>query len=109
MHYLPSLTISIAFFGHSFAQIPQPLQNVRSTFRSSSTARSGQYMAHSLQALHFSRSITGLNTRHEPVRPAALSFGRLSARRSREELIPSSPCMPFICPDIALIGKHLTD
>jgi hypothetical protein len=94
-YYFSSLTISIAFFGHSLAQMPQPLQNRRSTLSSSSIEASGQYMAHSPQALHFSWSTTGLNTRHDPVCPAAPSFGWLIARRSREELMRSSPYMPL--------------
>ena len=69
INYFSSRTISIAFFGHSLAQIPQPLQNRRSTLRSSSIAASGQYMAQSPQALHLSRSTTCLNTRHDGVRP----------------------------------------
>jgi hypothetical protein len=40
--YFSSRTMAIAFFGHSFAQIPQPLQYPRSTVRSLLMMASGQ-------------------------------------------------------------------
>ena len=40
--YFSSRTISIAFFGHSLAQMPQPLQKFRSIPRSSVITASGQ-------------------------------------------------------------------
>ena len=88
-YYFSSRTMVMAFFGHSFAQIPHPLQNPRSISRSSLIAWSGQYIAQRPHWLHFSLSTTGRNTRHEPVLPQAPTVGLLNASRS---LIPPAPC-----------------
>jgi hypothetical protein len=79
--YFSSRSIEIAFFGHSFAQIPHPLQKSRSTSRSSLIAASGQNMAQMPQALHCSLSTTGLKTRQDPVFPEAPLIGLLIAGR----------------------------
>lgn len=88
---LPSRIMDIAFFGHSFAQMPHPLQKMRSISNLLSMTPSGQYIAHIPQELHFSRSTTGRNTRQVPVFPQAPSTGLEIASRS---LIPPTPHMP---------------
>ena len=95
-YYFSSRTIAIAFFGHSLAQIPHPLQNPRSTSNSSLIAWSGQYISQSPHWLHFSLSTTGRNTRHEPVLPHAPTTGLLTASRCLIRPAPGTPPLQLV-------------
>src|SRR5512137_330585 len=69
--YFSSCFMVIASLGHSAAQIPQPLQYVKSGSKNPSASSwmhpSGQSVLHIPHFEHFSWSKTGLKTRHDPV------------------------------------------